>query len=179
MPQNLTLSNKRRKDRENERLRRSYRPTHVRILFVGESPPASGRFFYQADSGLYRAIRDTFRAALPALPEDDFLHSFRDLGCYLVDLCSEPVDRFTSETRKQACRDGEGRLARTLRKLHPRIVITVVRSIAGSVRRAQASANWRGLHLELPYPGRWKGNRIAFEKALKPVLRRELTHRKS
>jgi hypothetical protein len=43
-----------------ERLRRRYRPDGVRILFVGEAPPASGRFFYQADSGLYRAVRDTF-----------------------------------------------------------------------------------------------------------------------
>jgi hypothetical protein len=38
-----------------EHLRKHYRPDRVRILFVGESPPASGRFFYQADSGLYRA----------------------------------------------------------------------------------------------------------------------------
>ena len=30
-----------------ERLRRRYRPARVRILFVGEAPPASGRFFYQ------------------------------------------------------------------------------------------------------------------------------------
>lgn len=178
MPQNSTVNKQRRKDRENEHLRRSYRPVRVRILFVGESAPASGRFFYQADSGLYRAIRDTFRVALPALPEDDFLHSFRDLGCYLVDLCSRPVDRLNAEARKQACRDGEARLARTLRELQPGIVVTVVRSITASVGRAQASANWSGLHLELPYPGRWKEYRIAFQKALKPVLRRELTQHK-
>jgi len=33
--------------RARERLRKRYRPSPVRILFVGESPPASGRFFYQ------------------------------------------------------------------------------------------------------------------------------------
>ena len=36
-----------------EHLRRRYRPAHVDLLFIGEAPPASGRFFYQADSGLY------------------------------------------------------------------------------------------------------------------------------
>jgi hypothetical protein len=49
----------------------------VRILFVGEAPPASGRFFYQGDSGLYRAVRETFIAAFPSMPKDDFLNSFR------------------------------------------------------------------------------------------------------
>jgi hypothetical protein len=31
-----------------ERLRRRYRPEPVRVLLVGESPPASGRHFYAA-----------------------------------------------------------------------------------------------------------------------------------
>jgi hypothetical protein len=165
--------------REKESLRSSYRPARVRILFVGESPPASGRFFYQSDSGLYRAIRNTFRAAFPAIPEENFLHSFRTLGCYLIDLCGKPVDRLSTDGRKQACRAGESRLARTLKKLRPKIVITVIRSISANVRRAQASANWKGLYVELPYPGRWKEHRIAFEDALKPILRKELAHSKS
>jgi hypothetical protein len=179
MPRNLTFNKHRSTAEEKERLRRSYRPVRVQILFVGESPPASGRFFYQADSGLYRAIRNTFRAAFPALPEDDFLHSFRELGCYLIDLCGRPVDRLNSEKRKQACRDGEVGLARSLKELQPKIVVTVVRSISANVRRAQVSANWKGLYLELPYPGRWKEHRVAFEDELKPILRKELTRSKS
>jgi len=176
MPQNLVVKEDGSEGQEKERLRRSYHPAHVRILFVGESPPASGRFFYQADSGLYRAIRNTFRAALPALPEDDFLHSFQNLGCYLVDLCGKPVDDLTPGKRKQACRDGEVRLARTLKELQPEIVITVLRSISANVKRTQANANWKGLFVELPYPGRWKEHRLAFEGALKPILRKELAH---
>ena len=73
-----------------ERLRRRYRPARVRILFVGEAPPASGRFFYQADSGLYRAVRQTFLSAFPELKRAEFLESFRKLDCYLVDLCRSP-----------------------------------------------------------------------------------------
>jgi hypothetical protein len=136
-----------------ERLRRRYCPPQVRLLFVGESPPASGRFFYQADSGLYRAIRDSFLAALPRLASAKFLESFRDLGCYLVDLCEIPVDRLAKDKRRKACVDGEARLARTLKQHKPKIVITVVRSIAANVRRSQERAGWRGTHLELPYPG--------------------------
>jgi hypothetical protein len=158
-----------------ERLRRRYLPAHVNVLFVGEAPPASGRFFYQADSGLYRAIRDAFLGALPALRDGDFLEAFRARHCYLIDLCGKPVDRLNPKERRKACRDGEIRLSKILKKLLPKIVITVVRSIAPNVRRARDFANWRGRHLDLPYPGRWKRHRLAFLKALTPVIRGELT----
>lgn len=153
-----------------ERLRRRYRPNRVRILFVGESPPTSGRFFYQADSGLYRAVRDTFLAALPYLEKNEFLDSFRSLGCYLVDLCGEPVDKMASHARRCARRAGEVRLARTIRALRPKIIVTVVRSIRANVKRAREQAGWSGPHIELPYPGRWYRHRMRFHRQLVPLL---------
>lgn len=165
-----TPGNKRQGDAR-ERLRRRYRPSRVRVLFVGESPPASGRFFYQADSGLYRALRGAFLAAGQAAPEADFRDAFRTLGCYLVDLCGSPVDRLTAPARLRICRESEVRLSRILRKLQPDTVIVVVRSIANNVLRAEQHANWSGRHIELPYPGRWSRHREAFLAALVPVLR--------
>jgi hypothetical protein len=160
-----------------ERLRRRYRPKRVTMLFIGEAPPASTRFFYSANSGLYRAIRDTFIAALPKLADKEFLESFRDLGCYLVDLCGTPVDRFAKQKRTKICEAGEVRLSHTIQQLHPEIIVTVVRSITANVRRAQQLANWEGLRLELPYPGRWHHFRLEFESALIPALRREFASR--
>jgi hypothetical protein len=155
-----------------ERLRRRYRPARVRMLFVGESPPASGRFFYQADSGLYRAMRQTFLSAFPDLKDAHFLESFRKLDCYLVDLCGNPVDKLAQKQRRFACARGETRLAAIIRGLDPEVIVTIVRSIAANVERAEARAKWQGTHIELPYPGRWKTHRVAFEYALRPVLRR-------
>ena len=159
-----------------ERSRRQYRPRRVRILFVGEAPPASGRFFYHADSGLYRAIRDTFVTAFPSLrsSKGKFLETFRAMGCYLLDLCGEPVDRMNLHLRRCICLDGEARLARRLRKLRPMMIVTVVRSIGSNVRRAEAAAGWCGLHLELPYPGRWHHFRMTFRRKLTPLLRTAL-----
>jgi hypothetical protein len=159
-----------------ERLRRKYRPKRIRLLFVGEAPPASGRFFYLANSGLYRAIRDTFVAAFPALESRDteFLDSFQAAGCYLVDLCGKPVDRMEPRLRRRACQAGEARLARTLRKLRPEVVVTIVRSIDRNVRRAEASAEWSGPHIVLPYPGRWHRFRVIFRRKLTPLLRATL-----
>lgn len=156
--------------RGRERLRRHYRPSPVRILFVGEAPPASGRFFYQADSGLYRAMRDTFVTAFPFLSESEFLNSFRSLGCYLVDLCGQPVDQMPRDARQCACRSGEIRLAGMIRRLKPKIIIAIVKSIGVNVRRARDRAGWSGPYLELPYPGRWHRQRIEFERRLVPLL---------
>lgn len=46
-----------------------------------------------------------------------------------------------------------------------------------SVERAQRSAGWAGLHLELPYPGRWKRHRVEFQRQLMPVLLKTLGQR--
>ena len=155
-----------------ERLRRQYLPSCVRILFVGEAPPASGRFFYQADSGLYRAIRATFIRAFPQMKRADFLRAFRDRGCYLVDLCGRPVDRLLPKSRKRACAAGEVSLSRLIRQLRPSAMVTLVRSIESNVRRANQRAEWKGEHLEVPYPGRWQRHRIEFDKQLVRFLRR-------
>jgi hypothetical protein len=40
-----------------EALRRSYRPRRITTLFVGESVPHGGTFFYNQDSGLFREMR--------------------------------------------------------------------------------------------------------------------------
>lgn len=156
----------------NERLRRSFRPRKVRILFVGESPPASGRFFYHVDSGLFRAIREAFVKAFPDLREADFLKSFRNLGCYLVDLCERPVDHLPPNARRKLCRASEPRLTKSIRTLRPAIIIVVIRSIARNVKRSEHQARWSGQHFELPYPGRWIRHRTAFIRQLVRLLRR-------
>ncbi|MBI4361594.1 MAG: hypothetical protein HY558_00310 [Euryarchaeota archaeon] len=44
---------------EIERVRRDFKPDKVRVLFVGESPPAMGGFFYKVDR-LTRFTREAF-----------------------------------------------------------------------------------------------------------------------
>ena len=158
-----------------ERLRRQYRPADVRLLFIGESPPASGRFFYQRDSGLYRAIRDAFRAVYPSITDADFLPVFQAAGCYLIDSCLQPVDRLNPASRRAACQAGERLLSRTIGMLQPQAIVTVVRSIRVNVERAASCAGWDGPLIDLPYPGRWTRHREIFLAQLVPVLRTRLT----
>ena len=149
------------------------RPPRVRLLFIGESPPASGRNFHAADSSLYRVMEATFLRAWPALGRrGDFRATFRDLGCGLVDLSETPVDRLTPTERRAACRAGEARLANELIALAPRAIVTVVRSIEPNMRRVIAHAGWDGEWLALPYPGRWAGPRTEFVSTLEAALKR-------
>jgi hypothetical protein len=159
--------------RQREHLRRQYQPERVRVLFVGESPPASGRFFYRRDSGLYRAMREAFQAVDPSISEESFLEKFRDSRCYFIDLCSKPVDRLDAKSRRDTCAGSEASLSRTIARLHPVVIATVVRSIEGNVIQAAARANWNGLMVQLPYPGRWAHLRRAFLEALAPIVVRQ------
>src|SRR3954451_16652 len=151
----VNLLQKRLSRGQRERLRRRYRPAQVRALFVGESPPTSGRFFYRGDSGLYRAMREAFQTVDAAMGDEPFLTHFQSLGCYLVDLCAEPVDRLDTKSRRAACRAGQASLSRTIARFHPAMIVTVVRSIEDDVLNAAASADWNGRMMHLPYPGRW------------------------
>ncbi|WP_347262168.1 uracil-DNA glycosylase family protein [Rudaea sp.] len=161
-----------------ERDRLSYKPAQVRILFVGEAPPASGRFFYHGDSGLYRAVRTTFLLAFPHLDEVDFLAAFQTLGCYLIDLCNRPVDNLDAGARAAARSAGIPLLRRRLAEYRPRTVVILTRSIAPCVRQAQTQAHWSGVCLETPYPGRWKRHREVFASLLVPMLQAQLSIRK-
>ena len=159
---------------DREALRERYRPARVKLLFVGEAPPASGRFFYRANSGLYRAIQSAFIVAFPSIRSDGFLDTFQALGCYLLDLCGKPVDDLEPLKRKRICAEGEIRLATSIQLFQPETMVTVVRSILLNVERAQNFVGWTGLHVSLPYPGRWRSHRVLFEEALVPILRKEL-----
>jgi hypothetical protein len=153
-----------------ENLRLSFRPARVRLLFIGESPPASGRFFYQSDSGLYRAMRDAFHAVDSSVDDANFLSWFQAAGCYLIDLCPEPVDCFVRNLRRDACRAGEEELANAISDLQPAKIATLLRSIEGNAKEAASRAGWGGTFIRLPYPGRWARHREAFLQTLIPAL---------
>jgi hypothetical protein len=156
---------------DRERLRKQFLPAVVKLMFVGEAPPASGRFFYRQDSGLFRAIKEVFVEYDPSINEMDFLAQFERLGCYLVDLCGKPVDRFEERERRRARTIGERHLAAALRELQPAILISVVRAIEPNVAAAIRLANWSGRHVALPYPGRWHRYRKVFQSELLTLLR--------
>jgi hypothetical protein len=124
--------------RELEALRRKYRLHPIKVLFVGESPPAGGTFFYKGDSGLARYTKLSFEQVynLPDLAMADFLHGFKAAGCYLDDLCLEPVNRMSVADRRAAWKREVEPFARRLEADSPRIIVPLLRSVESSVRQA-------------------------------------------
>ncbi|WP_038976047.1 hypothetical protein [Bradyrhizobium japonicum] len=55
-----------------EALRASFRPDEITTLFVGESAPINGTFFYDGNSLMLRYMQRAVEAAIP--DEGDFLH---------------------------------------------------------------------------------------------------------
>jgi hypothetical protein len=173
-PTETTRGGQHPKASDHEAVRARYRPDEVRLLFVGESPPASGRFFYNRDSGLYGAMLGAFQAVDHSISEDNFLDVFKRSGCYLTDACRQPVDRLDPVARRNACSAGEKTLASRIRRLQPGIIISLVRSIKRNVENAASAASFEGTLLNTPYPGRWIRHREEFLKILTPELRRLL-----
>lgn len=137
-----------------ESLRNSYRPPSVRTLFVGESPPAGGTFFYHGNSNLARYTCEALLGA-PASESElrEFPVSFCERGFYFVDLCLEPVDGLTKTERHRVGCEGVGQLAATMRELRPAAIVVVMKGIQRPVRRAVEVAALSHLPFYvLPFP---------------------------
>ena len=144
-----------------DELRARYKPAIVRVLFVGESPPAGGTFFYAGNSKLFLATKTAFEQALGDSFDGDFREAFRSLGCYLDDLCLRAVNHLKltipdqKRERLAERRAGEVALAQRMRDLNPAAIILVMSGIEENVRRAAAAAELGDrIVAVLPFPGR-------------------------
>lgn len=165
-------------ERDLEAVRRQFLPKNVSVLFIGESPPAGGTFFYLANSKLYEATKEAFRSALPDLVRGpNFLERFAKLGCYLDDLCLEPVNHLKLDNplakakRLRLREQGEAPLAGRMRDLGPRHVVVVMKGIEENVRRALDLAQLDVALDPLPFPGR-TAYRDRYVDDLVEILRR-------
>ncbi len=143
--------------RARERTRRGYAPDELRVLFIGESPPTGGKFFYDANSVLYFATREAFIAAIPTLAKrPHFLEAFQRLGCYLDDLSLRPIDKLPKREKLRARDAATPALARRLKGLTPRLVVVVVKGIRPQVHQVLGRVGLEDVPCEaLPFPGQW------------------------
>lgn len=142
------------RENETEALRKRYRPDDVVVLLVGESAPAGGTFFYQANSNLYSATREAFERALGPMPSGTgFLDAFRDMGFWLYDMVDEPVNRRRGRPRRYAVAEGVTALKLLIEDVEPDFVVAVKTSLEGPVRQAAQLAGFPAGRLRiLPFP---------------------------
>jgi hypothetical protein len=147
-----------------ERLRRKYRPRRIRTLFVGESAPHGGTFFYSQNSGLFREMRKAFHG------KEDFLDTFKKSGFYLDDLVLEPVNHLERGDRQFYCREAIPSLAKRLKDYRPEAVVILLHAIRPMVMEAIREASLSCEVYCTPYPG--FGNQPRFHREMSHIIPR-------
>ena len=144
-----------------ERIREGYLPKRVKILFVGESPPVRGNFFYLGDD----FTNHTQKAFEEALGDEfdtfiDFLCAFREMGCFLDDISHEPVNDMENVERENVLQECTGQCAERLSIYSPDIIVVTPKQIRDHINAAILIAGLQVIpcHL-LPYPA-WNRNNI-------------------
>jgi hypothetical protein len=157
---------------EIESLRESYKPEKIKILFVGESAPASGAFFYDGSPHTFTTnIRKTFEMALDVTFEDnkEFLNYFKDKQCYLDDLCLEPVDHFSPAEKNVTRAESIKPLSERLRDMNPDVIIISMKSIEHYVHDAIVLSDVTSKVVVTPFPG--MGHLLQFREIVIPILK--------
>ena len=157
-----------------QELRGSFKPKEVRVLFVGESRPANGTFFYSGDSNLFMhtvaVFQDSFKLKYDSTT--NFLESFKRYGCWLTDLCEEPVNRLSDIKREIEREQGIGPLIETIKKTEPKSIICVMRGIDKYVKRAIGESGINLLsYSSVPFPVRTPKNVLKYKAELAEILR--------
>ncbi len=143
----------------------------MKVLFVGESRPAQGTFFYAADSTLSRYTAGAFEKAFRVHFRDhlEFLRYFMESGCYLTDMCVEPVNRVKEGNERLAlCRRGIPRLTDDLRRWNPGAVVTIKKTLGPLVDLAIVASAVECKNYVLPFPA--MGHQGRYERELTETL---------
>jgi hypothetical protein len=88
------------RDREHYlRLRREYEPENIRLAIIAESPPASGKYFYDPAGSPKEPLFAAFMLQLGLSPitKEAGLREMKERGWVLVDATYQPVDKLTKD----------------------------------------------------------------------------------
>lgn len=123
-----------------QKLRESYRPDKIKLLFIAEAPPENNTFFYSAKSFFYDYTKQIFNELFEDEINkfDEFLFFFKNKGCFLDDLCHEP------KTFKEISREKDfyiDELQNRLKIFNPQAIIITPKEIDGIVREAIKQSN--------------------------------------
>jgi hypothetical protein len=151
---------------EVETTRAGFRPERITTLFVGESAPASGDFFYRGNNAMLTHMQRAVERSLGG--SGDFLARFKAWGWYLDDLVLTPVDKLPPRDRVARCRNAQHSLADRIRGYQPLAVVTVLVRIRKVVEAAADAAGSDAPRFVVPFPG--MGQQARFHAAMDGII---------
>jgi hypothetical protein len=149
---------------ETERLK--FRPAQITTLFVGESAPVSGDFFYYGNNAMLTHMRTATERSLQ--PTGDFLEVFKGYGWYLDDVVLVPVNHLDGLQRKDALHNAIDGLATRIRDYKPIAIVSMLLSITRYVEAARTLAKSDAALYEVPFPG--MGQQRRFHQAMDKLI---------
>ena len=152
-------------------LRSRYLPKQVKLLFVGESPPQGGTFFYACNSHLFRYTKASFERTLERSFNSDhaFLEYFTEQAFFLDDLCLQPVNGMKRSDRRRCCREGVAPLSKRIGHYKPQTLLITPMSIEADVRQSLSQSGHRAAVIVLPFPA--NGWQLVYQEKLSEFLR--------
>jgi hypothetical protein len=150
--------------RDLEKLRHTFRPQHITTLFVGESAPDAGTFFYKENSLLYRFMKQSFGDIA------NFLTEFKAKGFFLDDLVLYPVNKMEKKERVEHRQKAVGSLASRMADYAPSAVVIVMCAIEENVVDAMGKAGLSHVpRYVLPFPSR-PNNQLRFKADMAKII---------
>ena len=147
-----------------KRVREDFKPVCITTLFVGESVPAGGTFFYDGNSTLFNAMKKALDG------KETFLEDFQRSGFYLDDLVEEPVNKMEKKARNARRRESIPSLTKRLRNYKPEAIVIAMCAIKPMVLQAVHDARVDCEIYCTPHPGFGNWNR--FQKAMSEIIDR-------
>lgn len=167
-----------------KKVREKYDPRkqnkRIKVLFIGESPPGNGTYFYCANSKLYHATKEAFEKAYnnKRLSHPDFLECFKHLGCYLKDFFDgQPCKKVNKPC--QEFEDQMNKLIQQIKEINPEFIIVVHERVCYCVMLALLKANLKIEVRCLPFPRTAQGGLSynAYVNQLAEIIQKELIPR--
>jgi len=161
-----------------------YKPSKVNVLFIAESPPSSGGYFYAEKTiGKDHLFRETMKALefwpihrpmRKGCDKRRMLNEFRSIGFFLIDTCEIPVDRLQSRERRLSTVQGALTLPRRVRSIDPDRILIVKKTVFKPARQVLSDAGFENRILNtkpLPFPSH--GNQRKYRTMLRRLLARK------
>jgi hypothetical protein len=158
-----------------KKMREAYRPERIKAIFILESPPKSGKYFYNPDGTVHEQL---FRAMMEFIEikpssKQDGLQAFRSQGFILVDASYAPVNDFKGKARDEAILREYDSLLRDLNLLNPNKdvpLILVKANVYELLRERLGEAGFRVVNndIKIPFPG--SGRQKEFRDKLAAVV---------
>ncbi|MBR1156780.1 hypothetical protein [Bradyrhizobium sp. JYMT SZCCT0428] len=149
-----------------EATRARFRPATITTLFVGESAPVSGDFFYDGNNAMLTHMQRAVETALGV--GDDFLERFKAYGWYLDDLVLTPVNHLTKSERNAQCLGAQASLAARITEYQPLVIVSLMIGIKNIVEAAAAAAGSDAQRFAVPFPG--MGQQTRFKAAMARII---------